>query len=109
MKKSTPLQTVNEKFGSKEKLIEAVVSGLSGEDDLAARVATLSNKKLLRLKLVIDSVNDEFGSKDKLVEAIAGEKGQPKDKDYTEKLASYSLPKLLDMARAARKRQSRAS
>ena len=51
---ATPLQTVKEKFGSKEQLVSQLVSkleALEGEskDDFKARLLTVSNRKLLRL------------------------------------------------------------
>jgi hypothetical protein len=51
---ATPLQTVKEKFGSKEQLVSQLVSKLEAQegeskDEFKARLLTVSNRKLLRL------------------------------------------------------------
>ena len=51
---ATPLQTVKEKFGSKEQLVSQLVSKLQplegeSKDEMKARLLTVSNRKLLRL------------------------------------------------------------
>ena len=106
--KETPLQTVKRLHGSKEKLVETLVKdlGSAGEDtdDLEMRLQATTNKKLLRLAEVIATVNGQFGGKDGLVKAIADAGGKSKDQDYLDKLASLPLPRLLDMARSARRR-----
>ena len=51
---ATPLQTVKEKFGSKEQLVSQLVSKLQplegeSKDEMKVRLITVSNRKLLRL------------------------------------------------------------
>ena len=73
---------------------------------LQARLLKASSSQLLRLARVVETVNKKYGSRDKLIDAIAAASKGSKDKDYLAKLATYSLPRLLDLAsskqRAAR-------
>lgn len=106
MKKS-PLAQVKEQFGSKEKLVDALI-GLpasvierpadEGEDKDAFRHRLLvaPNSKLLRLHRVGKSVSDRWGSKEKLVDAILDLRRRSKDKDYRTKLVTLPLGKLFD-------------
>lgn len=107
--KETPLQAVKRLHGSKEKLVEKLVADLesAGEDaeDLETRLQASTNKKLLRLAEVVATVKSQYGgNKDGLVKAIAEAGGKSKDQDYLGKLGTLPLPRLLDMARSARRR-----
>ena len=56
--KETPLQQVKRLYGGKDKLVEAVVKALEAvgediDDDAKADLSSASNKKLLRLPLII--------------------------------------------------------
>lgn len=106
MKKS-PLAQVKEQFGSKEKLVDALIglpasvierSADEGEDKDAFRHRLLvaSNTKLLRLHRIGKSVSDRWGSKEKLVDAILTMRSRSKDKDYRSKLVTLPLGKLFD-------------
>ena len=51
---ATPLQTVKEKFGSKEKLVSQLITHLKAndgesKDEFKKRLMTVSNRKLLKL------------------------------------------------------------
>lgn len=105
---ASPLATVKEKFGSKDKLVDQVVDLLAKttdepKDELRKRLAPVANRKLLRLHAVATQVK-EAGGRDKLVAEAAGLLGKAKDKPFIEKLESYSSARLLDTARAARRR-----
>jgi hypothetical protein len=106
--KETPLQTVKRLHGSKEKLVETLVADLesAGEDadDLETRLQASTNKKLLRLAAVTAAIKSDYGNRDGLVKAIAEAGGKGKDQDYIAKLGTLPLPRLLDMARSARRR-----
>lgn len=106
--KETPLQTVKRLHGTKEKLVETLVADLGAvgadTDDLEARLMASTNKKLLRLASVSAAVKSDFGGKDGLVKAIAEASGKGKDQDYVTKLGTLPLPRLLDLARSARRR-----
>lgn len=104
--KETPLATVKRLHGSKEALVNSLVADLAKDSDeseaeLKQRFMTVSNKKLLRLASSLETIRDKYGSKEKLVEAVSAAQGKSKDQDYKNKLHSYSIHRLLDMARSA--------
>lgn len=103
--KKTPLQQVKEQFGSKEALAKKLIPLLDRREDEDAeeferRVATASNKQLLRLWASEEAVKTRFGSKDKLVDAIVKARFDGKDNaDYRAKITNYSKTRLLDLHR----------
>lgn len=102
----TPLARVKRLHGSKEALIDSLAAELAKEtgeskDDVRERLAGAPNTKLLRLHETLTAVRDKYGSKDRLVESLSQARGHGKDQDYVAKLQTYSLPRLLDMMRAA--------
>ena len=103
--KKTPLQKVNDEFGSKEKLADKLIPLLDRPEDedadtFAKRIRTASNKQLLRLWAAEQAVKERFGSRDKLVDAIVRGKFDGKDNaDYRAKIAPYSKSRLLDLHR----------
>jgi hypothetical protein len=111
MAKETPLQAVKRLYQSKDKLIDKVVDVAreAGEEasEVKERLATASNKKLLRLAEVGKTVKDQYGSKDKLADALGKALGKAKDKDYVARLRSFSSARLLDMMRSAGRRAKR--
>jgi len=111
MANETPLQAVKRLYQSKEKLIDKVVDVAREADEEVAevkeRLATVSNKKLLRLAEVGKAIKEKYGSKDKLVAAVSQAVGKAKDKDYVTRLKQFSSVKLLDMARGAERRVRR--
>jgi hypothetical protein len=111
MAKETPLQAVKRLYGSKEKLIDKLVDLARDPDEDAGevkeRLATVSNKKLLRLADVQKRVKDKYGSRDKLVDALGKSMGKAKDADYLASLGSISTARLLDMARRAERRATK--
>jgi len=105
-----PLATVKSKVESKDKLVEQVVDLMAkqsdlSKEDLRKKLAPVSNKKLLHLYDVATKVGDA-GGRDKLVTATADAFGKSKDKPFVEKLEELSSAQLLDMERAARKRNA---
>ncbi len=102
MAKQSPLQIVKEKFGSKEKLVEALVNTLEKNDgesaeDFQARLLSVSNKKLLRLHATQERVSSEFGNKETLVDKIVALKFDKPNADYKAKLMKYRVTRLLDL------------
>jgi len=102
--KKTPLQVVNEKFGSKSALAEKLVAVLerpADEDqaDFEKRIQTASNKQLLRLWNVEESVKSRFGGKPQLVDAIVTAKFGKDNADYRAKISRYAKSRLLDLHR----------
>jgi hypothetical protein len=112
--KKTPLQTVTERFQSKEKLIAAVktlatkelwvdrTSGVKGLD-------RISNAKLLRLHDMLEDALKRFGSRDRLIAAIQTLEKRTKDDGYKASLSQHPLPRLLDLHDAAERRSKRAA
>lgn len=105
-KTASPLRTVTDKHGGKEKLAKALASIVGAADDdtdvIAGRLQKASNKQLLRLHAVSETVKRKFGGRDKLIAKLA--EGKTKDKDYVAKLGSYSLPHLLNLATSSQRR-----
>jgi hypothetical protein len=109
--KKSPLERAKEEFGSKEKLVDKLVSLLGSvnksdeeKDSLKGRLLASSNKKLLRLFEVTSEIKDKYGSLEKLADAAAKALGRAKDAPYVAKLKTFSPGRLLDLARAAEKR-----
>ncbi len=104
MAKKSPMQQVQDEFGSKEELAKKVVGILDTPEDedqadFEHRISTLSNRKLLRLWNAHQTVQDTYGSKSDLVEKITKARFNGHNADYAAKLETFNLPKLLDLAR----------
>jgi hypothetical protein len=111
MTKKSPLQQTKDEFGSKEKLVDKLVSllgsvskGDEDKDNLKSRLLAASNKKLLRLLDVAGTIKEKYGSVDKLADATAKALGRAKDAPYVAKLKTFAPARLLDLLRAAEKR-----
>jgi len=109
----SPLATVKSKFETKDKLVDTVVGLLAkdsdlSKDDLRRKLAPLANKKLLKLHDVAEQVKKD-GGRDKLVAATAEALGKSKDKPFVDKLDDLSMARLLDIQKAARRRQKHAA
>lgn len=106
----SPLVRVKEEFGGKDKLVDKIVSlidaGDESKDALRKRLLGAANGKLMRVFAVATRVKKE-GGHDKLVAAAAASLGRAKDKDYVEKLGTYSDARLLDILQAAERRNQR--
>jgi hypothetical protein len=110
MSQSSPLSRVKEKFGGKDKLVDQIVGllGSTGDepkDELRKRLLGAANRKLIRLHEVASGLK-QHGGHDKLADAAATGLGRAKDKDYVQKLTTYSAGRLLDMVRVAERRKS---
>jgi hypothetical protein len=94
--------------GSKAALAKALAPALARADEdtdqLEARLKTASNSQLLRLQRVADAVRAKYGNREGLIEAIGKSENKTKDQDFLTKLASLSLPNLLDLATIADRR-----
>ena len=110
---SSPLSLVKDKFGTKEKLVEAVQK-LATEALWLDRVnadkglGRVSNAKLLRLHAALEDAKGRFGSRAKLVDAIRTLEKRSKDDGYKTRLSAYPLPRLIELHDAAAKRQAAA-
>jgi hypothetical protein len=112
--KKSPLGRTKDEHGTKEKLVDKLVTLLGqirkveeDKDELKARLLASSNKKLLRLFEVGSEIREKFGSLDKLADAAAGALGRAKDAPYLDKLKSITPARLLDLLHAAEKRGSK--
>jgi len=112
MAKESPIQVMKRLYGSKDKLIDSVVDVARGAGEEATevkdRLVSVSNAKLLKLATVGKAIKDKYGSRDKLADSVAKAVGKAKDKDYLEKLKTYSPQRLLDLMKAA-ERKARAA
>lgn len=100
----SPLQIVKDKYGSKDKLIEAaakVLEPAQGEEkeEFEARLKFVSNAKLLHLVDVAERIT-KLGGKPAVAQAVADMRKQGKDKDFVRKLGESSMSTLLDMHRS---------
>jgi hypothetical protein len=110
MSQKSPLETVNEKFGGKDKLVDKLVGLLEADeskDELRKRLLAVANKKLLRLHRVASTVRETYGSREKLLDAAISTRA--KDKDFRTRLESYSSSRLVDIARVSERRQKQAA
>jgi len=104
----SPLQTVKERYGSKEELVAKVaelVEPLPGESAEAhkRRLRNVANRKLLALVSLGEKVKSS-GGRDALVSKVLSLKGQSKDNEYADKLKTVALGKLVDMAGSLQRR-----
>lgn len=102
-RKKTPIEEVREQFGSKDKLVDAVVDLLnlprSERDVTRERLRVAANSKLLRLHAVAGEIKERFGSPEKLVDDVLKLMKHPKDGDRKERLMAYGPARLLEMHR----------
>lgn len=111
MSKKTPFQQVKEEHGDKEKLVDKLVGMVQapeGEDDFRGRLLAMANSKLLRLYQVHAEIKERFGDKDKLVASLLDLMKRAKDKDFGEKLKSYTPVRLLAIYRDWEKKARKA-
>jgi hypothetical protein len=115
---STPLNTVKERFESKEKLVAAVeklmtedlwVPRLNSDRGGSKGVSHISNAKLLRLHDTLTTVKEKFGSRAKLIDAILDKEKRSKDAGYRARLEAYPVPRLLDIHGSSERRAARAA
>jgi hypothetical protein len=110
----SPLTTVKEKFGDKEKLV-AAVEKFTGEDLWVGRtnegkgLSHVSNAKLLRLHATFTAVKEKFGTRAKLIDAIVTLEKRTKDEGYKTRISAYPVPRLWDMFKSAEKRSGGSS
>ena len=102
MPKQTPKQIVEAKFGSRAKLIAALLPLLEDDvnSDTERRLKSTTNDKLLSLHRAATEVRARFQSKRNLVAEIATKKfpnrKQP-DPKFVAKIEKYTVKRLLDL------------
>lgn len=106
-----PKARVAEAHGGKAAIAKAIAPLIAraseDSDAVEVRLRTASNAQLLRLSRATQILKDKFGNREQLIAAIGAASKKSKDKDFLAKLDTYSLPRLLDLAAAA-KRSARA-
>jgi hypothetical protein len=118
MARQSPLAIVKDKFGGKDKLVEAVKAFMN--DDLWVKrtsqdrgktrgIEYVSNAKLLRLHATFSEVKDQFGTRDKLIDAVLELEKRSKDAGYKKRLEAYPVPRLYDMYKARKRAESLAA
>lgn len=110
MKKS-PLSQVQQRFQSKEKLVEEVQK--LATDDLwvnrvneAKGLGRVSNAKLLRLHGLLTDAKTRFGSRAKLIDSILELTKRVRDAGYRARLEKHPLPRLLDLHGSLSRKQA---
>lgn len=105
----SPLTLTKEKFGDKQKLVEAV-KALATDDLWMSRTNAekgldhVSNAKLLRLHAVFTEVAAKFGTRAKLIDAILEVEKRTKDEGYKGRLSKFPVPRLFDQYKSSAKR-----
>jgi hypothetical protein len=100
--KTSPFQQVKAQFGDKAKLVSAV-QALATDALWLDRVneekglGRVSNTKLLRLHAALSRAKEQFGSRDSLIGAVLNLGKRAKDDGYKARLATYPVPRLLDL------------
>ncbi|HZS37511.1 MAG TPA: hypothetical protein VFF06_11830 [Polyangia bacterium] len=114
--KKPPVTRTKEEHGSKEKLVDRLVTLLAqitksdeSKDDLKGRLLAASNKKLLRLDEIAHAIKEKFGSVEKLAAETAQALGRAKDAPYVDKLKAMTPARLLDLFRASEKRAKKSA
>jgi hypothetical protein len=107
--KKAPLVEVRERFGEKNKLVEAVRDLTKGglwvdrlNDDKGLEL--VSNRKLLHLHAVLSDIKSQFGSREKLVQATLELEKRPGDEGYKTRLERWSTPRLWDHYRKVKRK-----
>jgi hypothetical protein len=114
----SPLSTVKEKFGDKDKLVEAV-RALATEELWIARTSAdrghdrglehVSNAKLLRLHAILSEVKEKFGTRGRLIDEVLASENRSKDGDLRKRLERYPVPRLYDLYKSSKKRAKHAA
>jgi hypothetical protein len=100
--KKTPLQKINEKFGSKEKLVEELNALFSKGDLFIDRLnedkglACVANAKLIKLFDTAQAVKEKFSTRDQLIEDLLKKLNRSKDEGLKSKFENWGLPRLWD-------------
>ena len=113
MARKSPLAIVKEKFGDKDKLVEAVKVFMT--DDLWVKrtaedrgkdsgIEYVSKAKLLKPHATFTAVKEKFGTRAKLIDAIAEIEKRTKDEGFKKRLSAFPVPRLFDMYQSAQKR-----
>jgi hypothetical protein len=118
MATKSPLAIVKDKFGDKDKLVEAVkalatdelwLSRTSADRGGDRDLAHVSNAKLLRLHAVLTEVKAKFGTRARLIDEILAVEKREKDAGLKKRLETYPVPRLYDLFKSTKKRATAAA
>lgn len=107
----SPLAIVKERFGDKQKLVDALKK-LATDDLFVDRVNAekgldhVSNRKLIHLHDLLEQVKKDHGSRAGLIKAVAAAEGRGEDSNFVTSLERFPTPRLMDRLRSAQKRAS---
>ena len=105
----SPLAIVKERFGDKQKLVDALKK-LATDDLFLDRANAdkgldhVSNRKLIRLHDLLEQVKKDHGSRAGLIKALATAEGHGENAEFKSSLERFSTPRLMDRLGAAKKR-----
>ena len=108
--KKTPLQKINEQFGSKDKLVSELKAMFDKGDLFIERLnadkglASVANAKLLKLYETAQVVKEKFGTRDKLIADLLEKLGKSKDTGLKERFDNWGLPRLWDYHKSVAKK-----
>jgi hypothetical protein len=103
-----PLAIVKDRFKSKDALVSAIRD--LGKGDLwldresKSGLDRAPSRKLLKLHDTLTDAKKRFGSREKIIDALATAEGRVKDKDFKNRFATWSVPRLVDQLKASEKR-----
>jgi hypothetical protein len=101
MAKQTPLQIVKDRYGTKDKLVDAVAALVERdqgetEEEHKKRLKYVSNAKLLHIAAQAERAK-ALGGREALIAKVLERKGQTKDHEYADRLKRLSLGRLIDL------------
>ncbi|MBN2342140.1 MAG: hypothetical protein JXX29_03425 [Deltaproteobacteria bacterium] len=100
--KKTPLQKINDRFGSKDKLVAELKAMFDKGDLFVERLnpdkglASVANAKLLKLYDTAQEVKEKFKTRDNLITDLLEKLGRAKDTGLKERFDNWGLPRLWD-------------
>jgi len=105
----SPSQIVKDKFGDKQKLVDAVKQFVNddlwvGRENQDKGLARVSNAKLLRLLDTFTAVQAKWGTRGKLIDAVVEASGRTKDAGYKASIQNWPVPRLFDAYKSLTKR-----
>lgn len=105
----SPSQIVKDKFGDKNKLVEAVKQFVNddlwvGRENQDKGLGRVSNAKLLRLLDTFTTVQAKWGTRGKLIDAVVEASGRTKDAGYKASIQNWPVPRLFDAYKSLTKR-----
>jgi hypothetical protein len=105
----SPSQIVKDKFGDKQKLVDAVKQFVNedlwvGRENADKGLARVSNAKLLRLLETFTAVKAKWGTRGKLIDAVVEAAARTKDAGYRAGIANWPVPRLFDAYKSLSKR-----